>query len=474
VIGRTINNYEVTGLLGAGGMGAVYRARHPLIQRELAVKILRPELAHDRTLVQRFLNEARAAHLVRHPNIIEVLDLGVLPDGVPYLFMELLDGEPLSRRIARLGRVPIDQAITIAWQTAGALAAAHARDIVHRDLKPDNIFLARPSRQADHAQVKVLDFGVAKLRRELSTGSLETHAGAVLGTPIYMSPEQGKGVRAAVDGRTDVYALGIILYEMLTGRPPFVGEGFGEIVVLHATQPPLPPRTLNPEISPELDATVLAALAKQPAARIPSMEALRARLGDRSQARLPLPPKPAVVHLGATEILGPIAQALPATVPLVSVGPSPSTLSLASSAVPTLASSPPRPPRWAVVTGISAAVSVAVAALAISLGVPAPRARARRWKIAPTTPQLAPPEEPATPASTAGTPAAAAALPPMTAPPATRSWRPPRPRKSGTRATPGAVAAEPRPMLHPSFLPSSLPAQRPAPTEAPPRRMPKW
>src|SRR5256885_5201957 len=193
-------------------MGAVYMARHPLIDRRVAVKVLRPEYAQDRTLVQRVFNEARAANAIRHPNIIEVHDVGLLPDGLPYLMMELLEGEPLARRIARLGRMSVSEAMEVARQAASALAAAHAKGIVHRDLKPDNIFLA--VNPGEPTRVKVLDFGIAKLRREMSAASYETGAGAILGTPPYMSPEQCRGVSANVDHRADVYALGIILYEM--------------------------------------------------------------------------------------------------------------------------------------------------------------------------------------------------------------------------------------------------------------------
>jgi serine/threonine protein kinase len=278
VIGQKINNYEVTALLGTGGMGAVYMARHPLIDRRVAVKVLKPEYARDHVLVQRVFNEAKATNAIRHPNIVDVLDVGVLPDGLPYIIMELLEGESLAHRISRLGRLPIEEAVSIARETASALAAAHAKGIVHRDLKPDNIFLA-----ADHGgrelRVKVLDFGIAKLRREMSAGSYETGAGAILGTPPYMSPEQCQGVSARIDHRADIYALGIILFEMLTGRPPFDAEGVGNVMMMHMSEPPRPPRELNPAIPGALEEIILKTLAKAREDRPQTMEELQELLG---------------------------------------------------------------------------------------------------------------------------------------------------------------------------------------------------
>jgi len=261
-------------------MGAVYLAQHPMIDRRVAVKVLKRELAEDQALVQRFFNEARAANAIRHPNIVEVVDVGMLPEGLPYLIMELLDGETLASRLSRLGRLPAGQAVAIACQAAAAIEAAHSKGIVHRDLKPDNLFLARD----EHAGVrlKVLDFGIAKLRRELTGASLRTGTGALLGTPPYMSPEQCKGGSGEIDHRTDVYALGIILYEMLTGVLPFVADGFGEMLLKHMTEAPRPLREIEGSLPVEVEAAVLKALAKRREDRFPSMAELIAVLASHA------------------------------------------------------------------------------------------------------------------------------------------------------------------------------------------------
>jgi eukaryotic-like serine/threonine-protein kinase len=271
LIGERVNNYQVLSLLGEGGMGAVYLAEHPFMGRKAAIKVLRRELAEDKGLVERFMNEARAANAIHHPNIIDIIDVGQLPSGVPYLMMEFLDGESLAKRIEREKHLTVAAAVDIATQTASALYAAHGKGIVHRDLKPDNLYLVPDEGRQLGQRVTVLDFGIAKLRGELTGSGAKTQSGSVMGTPPYMSPEQCRGITDEIDHRTDVYALGIILYEMLTGTPPFMSEGWGEVVLMHVTKAPPPPRTRNPEISPELEAVILKALAKVPADRWDSM-----------------------------------------------------------------------------------------------------------------------------------------------------------------------------------------------------------
>jgi len=281
MIGETFGNYRVTELIGEGGMGVVYLAEHPGIGRRAAVKILRPGLTDNPELARRFFNEARAANAIRHPGIVEVFDCGTLPSGTSYIVMELLEGESLASRLREKGPMAVEDARRIAAQTASALAAAHAAGIVHRDLKPDNLFLVPDDRDAAQEMVKVLDFGIAKLGQQGSNvNSVKTRTGSVMGTPAYMSPEQCRGTRE-IDHRTDIYALGVILFEMLCGRAPFVSEGFGEMVHMHISQPPPPPRTINPAIPEDLERLILWCLAKEPDERMQTMGDVHAALTGR-------------------------------------------------------------------------------------------------------------------------------------------------------------------------------------------------
>ena len=281
MIGEIVNNYRVTALIGEGGMGSVYLAEHPFMGRKAAIKVLRREYAEDVGLVERFMNEARAANAIRHPNIIDIIDVGRMPSGIPYLMMEFLEGESLARRVAR-GTLATSEAVDIILQTTAALAAAHGKGIVHRDLKPDNLYLVPDESAPGGLRVKVLDFGIAKLRGDLTGGSVKTQAGSVMGTPPYMSPEQCRGITDDVDDRTDIYAIGIILYEMLCGKPPFVSAGWGEIVLAHLTKPPESPRVLNPSVPEWIEAVIMKALAKAPGDRFQSALEMRAALRSMS------------------------------------------------------------------------------------------------------------------------------------------------------------------------------------------------
>jgi serine/threonine-protein kinase len=277
VIGQRFGNYQAVSLLGEGGMGEVYLAEHPGIGRQVAIKVLRSELGHDASVLARFVNEARAANSIRHPNIIEILDSGVTDNGISYLVMELLQGESLTARIRRLGRLPSQEAVVLANQTASALGAAHAKGIVHRDLKPDNLFVVPEPTNPGSEHIKVLDFGIAKLQSNVNSQHVKTRTGSLMGTPIYMSPEQCLGTKD-IDWRSDIYSLGAILYEMLTGQPPFVSEGFGALLNMHMNQAPVPPRKLEPSVSPGLDEAVLKMLAKKPEDRFQSMAEVQACL----------------------------------------------------------------------------------------------------------------------------------------------------------------------------------------------------
>jgi len=278
VLGQRVNNFEVVRLIGEGGMGTVYEAKHPLIRRRVAIKVLRHEFTRDLDLVRRFFNEARATSEIRHPNIVEVVDVGTLPDGVPYLVMELLEGESLSECLASVGRLDAPNAAFLISQAADALQAAHENAIIHRDLKPDNLFLVRPTPEAPALHVKVLDFGIAKLRGDPSGSSVRTRPGAVLGTPAYMSPEQCRGNPDEIGPATDIYSLGVILYEMLCGEPPFAAVGLGEVLMMHMATEPVPPSQRCQDVATDLEAVIMKALAKQPQHRFESMAALAAAL----------------------------------------------------------------------------------------------------------------------------------------------------------------------------------------------------
>jgi serine/threonine-protein kinase len=267
-------------------MGHVYVAEHPVLGRRLAVKVLRREFAANEALVGRFINEARAAAAIKHPNIIEVFDVGTLPDGLPYLTMEFLEGESLARRLQRRRPLGVEAACDIAIQAAAALGAAHAQEIVHRDLKPDNLFLV-PDEASGGERIKVLDFGIAKLRRDLTDTSLLTNVGSLIGTPSYMSPEQCRGIASEIGHGTDIYSLGVILYEMLAGVPPFSSAGLGDLLVMHITEPPPPLRKLSPDVPPEIEGVVMHALQKDQSRRFATMEDF-ARALEKAHGTRPL------------------------------------------------------------------------------------------------------------------------------------------------------------------------------------------
>ncbi|MEO7093239.1 MAG: protein kinase [Polyangiales bacterium] len=263
--GTKLGEYRIEAKIGQGGMGVVFSAVHPLIGKRAAIKILKKELCADPFTVERFVDEARVVNQIGHPNIVDVFAFGEMPDGRSYFVMEWLKGETLRDRIAR-GSMEVGETCRVVRLLARALQAAHEKGIIHRDLKPDNVFLVA---QRDEApSVKLLDFGIAKLAH--SDHRVEkTATGAIVGTPQYIAPEQAKGY--AIDARADIYALGGILFELFTGRPPFVADNAMEMVAKHLMEPPVRVSTLDPSITPELDDLVLDMLAKSPDGR-PSME----------------------------------------------------------------------------------------------------------------------------------------------------------------------------------------------------------
>jgi eukaryotic-like serine/threonine-protein kinase len=269
MIGTTLGSYTIVERVGAGGMGEVYLAKHRRIERKAAIKLLLPALSSDPDIVARFFNEARATSLITHPGIVQIYDCDVFENRA-YIVMEYLEGANLNTVLTRHGHFDIPMAVWVTGQIAGALAAAHAKGIVHRDLKPENVFLAEDPLRPGTTVVKILDFGIAKLT-DRSGPSSHTRTGSILGTPIYMAPEQCRGI-TGVDHRADVYALGGMLFELLTGRPPFVKEAPGDLLIAHVSEPPPVPSSLMPAIPPELDRLVLRMLAKAPADRPQSMD----------------------------------------------------------------------------------------------------------------------------------------------------------------------------------------------------------
>jgi serine/threonine-protein kinase len=283
LIGRTIEGrYSVESVLGEGGMGIVYKARHTVLNKLLAVKVLRAEVSKDGEIMMRFRQEAQSASEIGNEHIIDITDFGTLPNGSTYFVMEYLNGVSLTKGLEQSRPFPSNRTIHIAKQLCRALGAAHERGIVHRDLKPDNIYLV--PRGGDRDFVKVLDFGIAKVG---GASTKLTKAGQVFGTPHYMSPEQCAG--SAVDNRTDIYALGVILYEMASGRVPFDADNLMGILTKHLYEQPIPPHTLPPpiDVPPALEAVIMKCLSKTAEARYQNMQEMYEDLERLEQGQTP-------------------------------------------------------------------------------------------------------------------------------------------------------------------------------------------
>ncbi len=275
--GVRVGKYVIGRKLGQGGFGVIHAARDTELDRDIAIKFLRPEHAFKPNVVQRFLQEARAAARINHPGIVTVHESGIVggtntrADGTVYIAMELLQGATLAHRLKRVGRLPLGIAIGTATQLATALAAAHAASIVHRDLKPQNVWLQPDPAVLGGERVKILDFGIAKLVDDFGS-ALQTHSMQMLGTPMYMSPEQCRS-SAKVDARSDIYALGCMLFELVCGRTPFEGDS-GELIAMHQLVAPPTTRSLDASIPAPLDALVMSMLAKSPDDRPQTMAAV--------------------------------------------------------------------------------------------------------------------------------------------------------------------------------------------------------
>lgn len=351
--------YRLDAPLGRGGMGAVYRATHVMLGKTVAVKLIKADLVGSPDMVRRFQREARAATSLNHPNIVSVYDLGQAGDGTLYIAMELVEGRSLKEEVTASGPMQPGRIAHLLTQVASALGVAHRHGIVHRDLKPQNLMISRAEDGAEI--VKLLDFGIAKTHEEGATQLTQT--GFALGTPQYMAPEQAAG--KVVDGRTDIYALGVILYEMLTGEVPFNDPSTPAVLVKHLSEVPEPPsrRKAGLSISPLLEHAALKCLEKDPAVRFQTAEEFIAAIApvreqqsvvDGSAATIVVPPDPAAVE-GATS--APTAQTPPQAVASPASTP----------AVPAMPAPPPVP-----ASASSAHVAGAAAVAGAPVAVPAP------------------------------------------------------------------------------------------------------
>jgi serine/threonine-protein kinase len=291
--GAQIGEYVLTEKIGEGGMGVVWGGVHPVIGKRVAIKLLNPGLSQDATIVQRFLQEARAVNQIGHRNIVDIFAFGQLPSGRHYFVMEYLKGDSLKTRLGQEPPLSQADACTVLAEVADALAAAHAQEIVHRDLKPDNIFLCESD---GPPLVKLLDFGIAKLLRRADDGLGQTRTGSPIGTPYYMSPEQCRS--KPVDGRTDLYAMGVIMFEIFTGRLPFSGASYIDTVNAHISSTPPLPSDFAP-LPVVLESMILRCLEKDADHRPQHADELRTFLRDLAStigdAALPAPVRSAAL-----------------------------------------------------------------------------------------------------------------------------------------------------------------------------------
>jgi eukaryotic-like serine/threonine-protein kinase len=379
-------------------MGVVYVGEHKLLGRKAAIKVLRRELTQSPDIVNRFFNEARATSQIHHPSIVDYLDFGYDDSGNAYIVMELLAGETLAARLTRTRRLPADKVAVIARHVGSALEAAHRQRVVHRDLKPDNIFLVPDAEVAGGERAKVLDFGIAKLAGDAGASNVfKTRTGSIMGTPVYMSPEQCRGA-GRVDERSDIYSLGCVMYQMLCGRPPFVAEGYGELIALHLTGQPERPSVYEPSVPRGIEDVVMKSLTKDPHGRQQTMAELCGELGGEVRPGL----RPTVLRPQAPAPIPPTVDMAPIAVGTAPAIASPST-TVDRATGESVWSVIPRPRRrWLVLVFLLVAAGIAVAIAVFQAGgderQPADQPETRPAPESPpapaaSTPPSAPPPE---------------------------------------------------------------------------------
>jgi serine/threonine-protein kinase len=294
--------YKIVRVIGEGGMGAVYEGENVRIRRRVAIKVLHAGVASNTEMVQRFEREAQVAGTVGNDHILEILDMGALPGGERYMVMEYLDGETMTDRIKVRGRLTAAEAVKLLRQVLRGLAAAHGAGIVHRDLKPDNIFILK-EKAGIKDYVKIIDFGISKFSEQGATSPRMTRTGALMGTPHYMAPEQATG-STEIDRRTDIYAVGIIMYEAVTGRVPFQAETFNQLLFEIALAKIIPARQVVPELDPAVDSIIMKASARDPAQRFQTCDEFAAALEawERSGSAVSVPPEQSLEAIFAASV----------------------------------------------------------------------------------------------------------------------------------------------------------------------------
>ncbi len=456
LVGLKLGEYELRQRIGVGGMGLVYDGIQPLIGKRVAVKVLRPELAAAEEQVARLLAEARAVNAIRHRSIVDIFGFGQVPDGRQYIIMEYLEGVALDAYLAEKGRLSVSEVLDILDEVLSGLGAAHGAGVVHRDLKPSNIFLVQ---QPDGSRyVKLLDFGLAKMG--LPTGrTAQTRTDMVVGTPEYMAPEQARG--QPVGPMTDLYALGVVAFEMVTGRLPFTGASPVDLLMKHVDARPPRPSEFVPELPAALDAFILQMLTKDPEARPGSAEQLRRqllRLRDAlsaPQAHSPTPAQPVkpTVLENPAKVYPEDPEPPPAPVKASPTPPAPQVVPPEPAPVDVRAAAPVAPLKRLLPVGLGAIALVAVGGIVFTLREPAPTPPTQAT-VTPPKPQPPPQVQPST-----ETAQAQQGSPPTTAPDAVTGTAVAQPEKP----TPDAV----QPVVHdgPPDTQTVVPKARPAPSQ---------